>query len=53
MKKETWESVYRDNDANYMFDSFLCTFLNIFQASFPIKYKSINNKKMMTGLYKE
>jgi hypothetical protein len=49
-KKETWESVYRDNDTNYMFSSFVCTFLNIFQASFPIKYKSINNKKIMTGL---
>jgi hypothetical protein len=53
LKKETWESVYRDNDTNYMFNSFLCTFLNIFQASFPIKYKSSNNKKKMTGLHKE
>ena len=28
-----------------MFNSFLCTFLNIFQASFPVKYKSTNNVK--------
>jgi hypothetical protein len=28
-----------------MFNSFLSTFLNIFEASFPVKYKSTNNKK--------
>ena len=39
LKKETWESAYIDTDSNHMFNSFLCTFLNIFQASFPVKYK--------------
>jgi len=28
LKKETWESVYKD--LNHLFNSFLCTFLNIF-----------------------
>jgi len=27
-----------------MFNSFLCTFLNIFQASFPVKHKSMRDK---------
>ena len=26
-----------------MFNSFLCTFLNILQASFPVKYKSMKD----------
>jgi hypothetical protein len=43
LKKETWEFVYKVKDTNCMFNSFLCTFLNIFQASFPVKYKSTNN----------
>jgi len=44
LKKETWESVYINTDPNHMFNSFLCTFLNIFQASFPVKYKSMKDK---------
>jgi hypothetical protein len=43
LKKETWERVYKVKDTNCMFNSFLCTFLNIFQASFPVTYKSTNN----------
>ena len=27
-----------------MFNSFLCTFLNIFQASFPVIYRSMKDK---------
>jgi len=42
--KETWEYGYVDKDPNHMFNSFLCTFLNIFQASFPVKYKSMKDK---------
>jgi len=38
LKRETWESVDIDRDPNYMFNSFQCTFLNIFQAGFPVKY---------------
>ena len=44
LKKETWESVYIDTDPNHIFYSFLCTFLNIFQASFPVKYESTKHK---------
>jgi hypothetical protein len=44
LKSETWQSVYKDNDTNNMFSSFLYTFLNIFDTSFPIKYKSINKE---------
>jgi hypothetical protein len=42
--KETWEYVCVDKDPNHMFNSFLCTFLNIFQTSFPVKYGRIKNK---------
>ena len=28
-----------------MFNSYLCTFLNIFQANFAVKYKNTSNKK--------
>jgi hypothetical protein len=42
-KKETWESVYIDKDPNHMFNSFLCTFLNTFQASFPVKHNSLKD----------
>jgi hypothetical protein len=34
-----------------VFNSFLCTFLNIFQVSFPVKYSSM--KKKMTRCHKE
>jgi len=44
LKKETWESVYIDTNPNHMFNSFLCTLLRIFQASFPIKYRSLKDK---------
>jgi alpha-D-ribose 1-methylphosphonate 5-phosphate C-P lyase len=44
LQKETWESVYIDTDPNHMFNSLLCTFLNISQASFPFKYKSMKDK---------
>jgi hypothetical protein len=53
LKSETWESVYKDNDTNNKFNSFLYTFLNIFEASFPITYKSIrkiNNDWMTKGI---
>ena len=45
-KKETWESIYKD--PNHMFNSLLHTFVNIFQASFPVKY---TNMKRMSGLH--
>jgi hypothetical protein len=45
LNSETWESVYKDQDVNNKFISFLYTFLNIFEASFPIKYESIGKIK--------
>jgi hypothetical protein len=39
LANESWESVYIDNDTNS--DSCLHTFLNIFEVSFPVKYKSM------------
>jgi hypothetical protein len=42
--KETWEHVCVDKDPNHMLNSFLCTFLNIFEASFPVKYESMKDK---------
>jgi hypothetical protein len=45
LKKETWECVYKVKDTNCLFNSVLCTFLNIIQASFPVKYRSTNNVK--------
>ncbi|PNF23822.1 hypothetical protein B7P43_G15913 [Cryptotermes secundus] len=45
LKSETWECVYKENDTNDKYNSFLSTFLNIFEASFPIKYKSVRKLK--------
>jgi len=44
LKKKTWQYVYIDKDPNHMFNSFLCTFLNTFQASFPVKHNSLTDK---------
>jgi hypothetical protein len=51
LENEIWESVYTVNDTNNKFNSFLCTFLNIFEVSFLIKYKSIHRNK--NGLIKQ
>jgi hypothetical protein len=45
LANETWESVYTDNDTNNKSDSSHHTSPNIFEAIFPIKYKSIHRKK--------
>jgi hypothetical protein len=45
LANETSESVYIDNDTNNKFNFFLHTFLNTFEASFPVKYKSIHRNK--------
>jgi hypothetical protein len=41
LTNESWESVCIDNDTNNKFNRLLHTFLNIFEASFPVKYRSI------------
>jgi hypothetical protein len=53
LKQETWQSVYQTQDTNNMFNSFLNTFLHIFEASFPVTYRSKKKKKKMTGSHKE
>jgi hypothetical protein len=52
LKIETWEPVYIGTDSNHMFNSFLSTFINIFQASFPVKYRSMkdNNDWFTQGI---
>jgi len=37
LEKENWDSVYIEKDPNRTFNLGLCAFLNIFQASFPVK----------------
>jgi hypothetical protein len=39
LKSETWENVYKDNDTNNKFNSFLSTFLNIFELVFQFHIK--------------
>jgi deoxyribodipyrimidine photolyase-like uncharacterized protein len=51
LKSKTWESVYKDNDTNKKFNLYLYAFLNIFEASFSIKYGSTD--KIMTELHKK
>jgi hypothetical protein len=38
LEREMWESVYQKQGANCTFNSFLSTFLNIIEASFPVIY---------------
>jgi hypothetical protein len=45
LANESWESVCVDNDTNSKFNSLLHTFVNIFEASFPVKYKNINRNE--------
>jgi hypothetical protein len=45
LKQETWECVYQTQDTNYMLNSFLRTFLNIFESSFPVNYRRRNKGK--------
>jgi hypothetical protein len=45
LANDTWESVYIDNGTNNKSNSFLHIFLSIFEASFPVKYKSIHKNK--------
>jgi len=39
------EKVYKDNNTKCMLNSLLSIFLNTFERSFPVKYKSIGNRK--------
>jgi hypothetical protein len=41
LENETWEPVFGNRYTNYKFDSFLFTFLKIFEASFPVQNKLV------------
>ncbi|PNF25679.1 hypothetical protein B7P43_G16270, partial [Cryptotermes secundus] len=45
LKRESWERVYKENDTNNKYNLFLSSFLNIFEATFPIKYKNVRELK--------
>jgi hypothetical protein len=45
LANESWEYVCIDNNTINKFNSFLHTFLNILEASFPVKYKSMHRNK--------
>jgi hypothetical protein len=47
LANESWESICIDNDTTNKFNSYLHTFLNIFEASFPVKYKSNTETRMI------
>jgi hypothetical protein len=42
---EAWEPVFENRDTNYKFNSFLYTFLKIYEASFPVQNKSVGKTK--------
>ena len=44
LKQETWGTVYQTQDTTNMFNSFLNTFLKIFETCFPVKYRSAEDK---------
>ena len=45
LSNESWDSIFHGSDVNFMFNSFLNTYLRIFYFSFPpIRTKSRNNK---------
>jgi hypothetical protein len=47
-----WNEVYLNSHVNGAFNKFLCRFLNIYEASFPVVYLSNNNYKswIATGI---
>jgi hypothetical protein len=46
LKNKTWQSIYRSNDTDNKFNSFLYSFLNIYEASFPTKYENLGKIKI-------
>jgi hypothetical protein len=43
LNEEAWDSVYNTDNIYSLFNCFHCTFLNIFENSFPITYRSYKN----------
>ena len=50
--RETWEQIYKEQDINTIFNTFLCTYLNLFEASFPENYyiKHTDNAWVTKGI---
>ena len=47
LSNESWDNVFNNNDVNFMFNSFLNTFLRIFHSSFPLIRTKIGNFKFI------
>jgi hypothetical protein len=50
---ETWDEIYLYDNINQIFNSFLNTFLRLFESSFPMQYvnrKLVYNSWMMNGI---
>jgi hypothetical protein len=45
LEDETWEPVFENRDTNYKFNSFLYTFLKIYEASFPVQNISVGKTR--------
>jgi hypothetical protein len=45
LRNETWKSIYNSKDTNNKFNSFLDTFINMYEARFPTEYKHIGKIK--------
>jgi hypothetical protein len=41
LENETWEPIFENRDTNCKFNSFLFTFIKIFEASFSVQNKSV------------
>jgi hypothetical protein len=44
-ENEMWEPFFKNSDTNYKFNSRLFTFLNIFEASFPVQNRHVRKSK--------
>jgi hypothetical protein len=45
LSNETWENIYAHDDINKLFNSFLNTFLLIFESCFPLQTSTLKAKK--------
>jgi hypothetical protein len=52
LSHENWDSVFSSDDVNVAFNSFLDSYLKIFNSSFPLK-RVYTTKKTITGLHWE
>jgi hypothetical protein len=50
LSDESWDEIFGGKDVNLIFNSFLNTYLRIFNASFPIIKKSVTSKSNITWI---